>query len=250
MQRISWLFLAATSAAALSFVATAPGKSPEIRGGRCYAPGTAAKIGGRAVCLTLGAPCRTRYERQYRRYLYTCRSGVFALYWGGLRRPFHFPTISAGGDCPTSAATNKLEEFGSPYSGKGWGPGPAFPFGLSDDGGRPVFRFEYPPGPQTGWEGTGWGGSKNVWGISARYRGMILVRGQQLDGPNEVRFENGRPGFTRESGLHPQRELRLLGPEIHGNPSVTRLRAAGCYAFQVDGRGFSYLIVFEARIVS
>jgi hypothetical protein len=28
------------------------------------------------------------------------------------------------------------------------------------------------------------------------------------------------------------------------------LRAPGCYAYQVDGRAFSYLIVFEALVSS
>ncbi|MBA2462339.1 MAG: hypothetical protein H0V45_11335 [Actinobacteria bacterium] len=42
------------------------------------------------------------------------------------------------------------------------------------------------------------------------------------------------------------RELQLEGGG--DNPSLTRLRAPGCYAYQVDGRTFSYVIVFEARV--
>jgi hypothetical protein len=30
-------------------------------------------------------------------------------------------------------------------------------------------------------------------------------------------------------------------------PSYTRLKVNGCYAYQVDGRDFSYSIVFRAR---
>jgi hypothetical protein len=54
-----------------------------------------------------------------------------------------------------------------------------------------------------------------------RYAARALVRGYQLDGPNEVRFDT---------------------------PSLTRLRAPGCYAYQVDGRTFSYVVIFEARL--
>jgi hypothetical protein len=33
-------------------------------------------------------------------------------------------------------------------------------------------------------------------------------------------------------------------------PSFTRLRAAGCYAWQVDGTSFSRVIVFRAALVT
>jgi hypothetical protein len=32
-----------------------------------------------------------------------------------------------------------------------------------------------------------------------------------------------------------------------GHPSYARVRAPGCYAFQIDGTMFSRIIVFEAR---
>jgi hypothetical protein len=59
-----------------------------------------------------------------------------------------------------------------------------------------------------------------------------------------VRFVLGRPGFTAAKILNPIRELRVEG----NTPSLTRLRAPGCYAYRVDGRPFSYLVVFEARV--
>jgi hypothetical protein len=101
-----------------------------------------------------------------------------------------------------------------------------------------------PMPPPDGW-GTEWSGTKRVWLVDDRYTGRILVRGHQLDGPNEVRFVSGRPGFTAEKLLNPVREHRF---EWGDQPSLTRLRAPGCYAYQVDGRTFSYRIVFEARI--
>lgn len=235
--------------AAASVAATAA--APAAREGRrCAAGSVAAVVGGRRVCLGEGRTCKTRFQRQYRRHVFTCRDGYLDTYWRGLRRPFVARPISPGEPCPTSAATGTLGEQGIEAWGgaiPAWGRGPAYPTALGP-GPRPLFRFEYPPRPGSGWKGSGWGGSKNIWVIAPRYHGPVLVRGRQLDGANDVRFENGRPAFTHESGLHPSRELRLEGPETHGNPSTTRLRAAGCYAFQVDGRGFSYAIVFEARV--
>jgi hypothetical protein len=89
-----------------------------------------------------------------------------------------------------------------------------------------------------------WGARKAMWGIDARYVGPTLVRGHQLDGPNEIRFENGSPGFTEEKRLHPEPELRFVGGYVR--PAVTRVRSLGCYAYQIDGLGFSRTIVFRA----
>ncbi len=105
-----------------------------------------------------------------------------------------------------------------------------------------VITILFPP-PQ-GW-GDEWSGTKRVWLLDTRYASRALVRGRQLDGPNEVRFVHGYPGFTAGKILNPVRELLIEGNDA---PSLTRVRAPGCYAYQVDGRTFSYLIVFEVRL--
>jgi hypothetical protein len=170
--------------------------------------------------------------------------------WHDLERPLHIPGLASHQPCPTSAESGLLGGYGieAPFATlPAWGPGPAFPAGLGL-GKQPSFKFQYPPPANSRWEGTGWGGNKNIWVVANSHRGPVLVRGRQLDGPNDVRFENGRPAFTDASRRQPSLELRLSGPELHGNPSTTRLRAGGCYAFQLDGRDFSYLIVFEGRV--
>jgi hypothetical protein len=73
--------------------------------------------------------------------------------------------------------------------------------------------------------------------------GPYIVRGRQIDGPGVLRFDQG-PDWSRR--LHS--ELRLVGPYALLNPAATFLRSPGCYAYQVEGRAFSYLIVFEARV--
>lgn len=70
----------------------------------------------------------------------------------------------------------------------GLGPGPAYPLGTHN-----VITMRMPP-PE-GW-GPDWSGTKRVWLLDTRYAGRALVRGRQLDGPNEMRFVLGRPGFT------------------------------------------------------
>jgi hypothetical protein len=101
--------------------------------------------------------------------------------------------------------------------------------------------------PREGW-GPEWSGTKRVWLLESGYPGRILVRRRQLDGPGEVRFVYGRPGFTEVNRRNPVREFRIDGAPFVDYPSLTRVRGPGCYAYQVDGRTFSYLIVFEARL--
>ena len=96
--------------------------------------------------------------------------------------------------------------------------------------------------PKSEFAGGEWSGQKVLWVVDPAYRGRILIRGRQLDGPNELRFEHG---------LVPPREMHLIGRGPHtGRPSYTRLRAEGCYGYQIDGAHFSRVIVFEARQVS
>jgi len=96
-------------------------------------------------------------------------------------------------------------------------------------------------------EGSEWGFSKVLWLSSAGYAGPALIRGRQLDGPTEVRFMEGvdppaELQFPMEgSGWSPD-----LEPGWRQLPSYTRVRAPGCYAYQVDGPDFTEVIVFSA----
>src|SRR6266508_1637692 len=223
--------------------ASAPASSAQAE--KECAPGAeAARIGGRAVCLRERGRCDERFNRQYRRYGLACLGDQLWARWSVLRRPLHVPKIAADATCPTS--TKDPRDLASVAAwGDGvpaWGLGPAYP--ILSDLGRPVLRFAYPPPPEFGTE---WGVAKFPWFTARSYRGRILVRGRQLDGPNEIRFVDGRPGFTPEKNRNPVGELQLED-DAAGHPSLTRLRAEGCYAYQVDGWRLSRLIVFEAVI--
>jgi hypothetical protein len=118
-----------------------------------------------------------------------------------------------------------------------FGPGPAYPTLTTSDG-RATLPY------LVGWGYEGWDGTKALWTVPAYY-GPYVVRGRQLDGPNELRFDQG-PAWTNRLN----RELRLVGPHDDLNPAATYLRGPGCYAYQVDGRGFTYVIVFSATPIA
>ena len=155
--------------------------------------------------------------------------------WKQLRRPLRIPHIDTGARCPVTRGVRVSRNFGVAQ-----GKGPVYPVG-----GYPALTFIYPPVPEQEWYGSQWSGNKILWIGRPTYRGPVLIRGRQLDGPNELRFERG---------LSPAREMKLssVGGSSPGGwqnrPSYTRVRAPGCYGWQVDGLTFSRVIVFRAEL--
>lgn len=99
-----------------------------------------------------------------------------------------------------------------------------------------------------------------MWLSKPSYRGPVLVRGGRLDGHGRVRFGDGpRPGVelrlpagewddparTRFGPLRLPLGLRE-GWRVAMRP--TQIKAGRCYAFQVDGEGFSYRLAFGAVV--
>lgn len=223
-------------AAVVALALAAAGSSAVARDAKGCAWGAVAA--GNA-CLIDGHACKAQRSALYRRHGFACRAGVLAFDWSQLRkRPLVGQQLSPGAPCPVTASTGDLTRVG--LGGFiAWGVGPAWPIlgGLES--------LDVPFGfASDGPEYAEWGVRKAMWGIDPRYVGPTLVRGHQLDGPDELRFENGSPGFTEEQRLHPATELRFVGGYIR--PAVTRARTLGCYAYQVDGLGFSRRIVFRA----
>jgi hypothetical protein len=158
-----------------------------------------------------------------------------------LRRPLEVPKLSVGTPCPVSDSREI-----SPAFAPGLGPGPVYPVGLGADATLP---FEYPPAPNSQFAGSEWGGEKTLWIADPDYTGPILIRGRQVDGPSEVRFDVGAGKPLDELQLPPDYAADYSGG-WRNFPSHTRLRTAGCYAYQVDGDGFSIVIVFRAEATS
>jgi hypothetical protein len=87
-----------------------------------------------------------------------------------------------------------------------------------------------------------------VWLVSPEYRGPVLIRGRQLDGSHELRFgSSGTPTLPAELRIGSEAGLRPDGPAAGWRdwPDYTIVPAPGCYAYQVDGLGFTQIIAFE-----
>lgn len=155
--------------------------------------------------------------------------------WKPLRRPLHVPRIAPGSPCPASLPATSVD-FGSFGVGQGYGPGPAYPV-FPGAPKRAEVTFDYPPPGDSVFAGSRWGGQKVLWFLLPGHGARVLVRGRQLDGPFRIRFDNGRL---------PTRELKVVGST--GRASMTRLRVGGCYGYQIDGPGYSRVIVFRANL--
>jgi hypothetical protein len=148
-------------------------------------------------------------------------------------RPLTLVSMGADGACPTS------EPKGDPFD-------PQYPKSVMGDG--PIYAILGRRLDPRSWgrqEG-GWYYTKVLWISLATYQGPAVIRGRQIDGTHQLRFEDGPTpafelrfpaGFTGAQG-HDPRQWRDL-------PSYLRFEAAGCYALQVDGLDFRYTIVFE-----
>lgn len=143
--------------------------------------------------------------------------------------------LAEGQPCPKS----ELRDPGA-HLGAGLGDGPVYAFGVNLHdlaGGHP---------------------SKVAWGAAPTYIGPIRIRGGRLDGVGRLllgSFDNRWRGTVETidgSDLMP--ELDLL--ESHSTlpnvpagwrmwPSVTFVATPGCYAWQVDGVGFTEVITFQ-----
>ncbi|HKV82957.1 MAG TPA: hypothetical protein VJN88_00280 [Ktedonobacterales bacterium] len=170
---------------------------------------------------------------------------VDAQVWATLEsRPLLFPTLAPGAACPTVAGRQPNNEVGIAQ-----GHTPAFVVGLGADDVLP-----YVPPQSWGYQPTDWGGNKVVWTTGPNYVGPLLVRGAQIDGSHQVRFNGGLdqqayPGDLASAPPIPALRLYPNDPNTMWINEVVniRVRASGCYALQIDGLNFTELIVFAAR---
>ncbi|MBA2384886.1 MAG: hypothetical protein H0V68_09550 [Actinobacteria bacterium] len=184
--------------------------------------------------FALDIPCAT--TNPTRRHVHVRARGAATDVWHRLQRPLALPSLQADGKCPAAAPSGNLSSRG--FGGHAWGPGPAYPVGLGSE--APVLRYLDPIPRASEFFGSAWFGNKVLWFVDRdAYQGPVLIRGRQLDGPSLLRFERGHV---------PPRELRIV-THAGDQPSYTRVRAPGCYAYQVDGLGFGYTIAFRAEPV-
>jgi hypothetical protein len=145
------------------------------------------------------------------------------------RRPLRLPKLARGAACPVSTPDPTVD-FSAYGVAAGLGKGPAYPVGMASG----TLQLA----PAVNFESKLWGGQKVLWFVLPSYKGPVLIRGGRLDAKGDVRFEVGNM---------PPKELFL--PAYDGprdRASYTRLKAPGCYAYQVDGTSFSTIVVFRA----
>jgi hypothetical protein len=86
---------------------------------------------------------------------------------------------------------------------------------------------------------TGWAQSKVLWIAKPAVIGSVAIRGRQMDGPNWIGF-----GKDEYFDLVLQWEIGSQGG-WGSLPSEIRIRAPGCYAFQVDSQQGSQVITVQ-----
>lgn len=171
-------------------------------------------------------------------------------------RPLNTPVIGGNKTCPTTSSHADLHPVINGGKGKGpdfgFGPGPAYLSGA----------IELYPG----------GFDNEVWLIEPTYRGPVLVRGRQMNGNHTISFAEPITfplgGFSSAGSPPPgsavatvtiggstvsfYEELDLpaaTAADAQGYWRMffarTHIDAPGCYAIQLDGAAFTFVIVFQ-----
>ena len=159
-------------------------------------------------------------------------------------RPLRFPSLTAGDECPVTPTvaldppppTGHALSTGGPPSALGHAP--LFPDGRYY-GDRGVL------GVRSGHPHPGWYTAKTPWASRTGYRGWTLIRTARLDGSGRALVELQLPDGIAIADVVPvnvQADWQYWG----GGTEVTN---PGCYAYQIDGAGFTEVIVFRAVVV-
>ena len=153
---------------------------------------------------------------------------------GLMARPMHLPTVAAGARCPVASRTIHAL---TPQSSEAAGLGSAPLYPLADLMPPDVVLHlrDITPDPDGLYD------LKVVWGSDDRYQGPVVVRVGRLDG-------SGR-GLVRLyydlTATHGDATVFTLTGHHTDWPSGTFVSGPGCYAYQVDGVGFSEVIGFQ-----
>lgn len=185
-----------------------------------------------------------------------------------LARALHFPPLGRGGRCPVSSGHRVENQF---FAGPVLGSGPVRV--LLGDGGDIVHgQVDLPPAARGA---PGWSGVQTLWFAMPSYSGPFVVRGARLGAKGQIEVQSG--GTGGDAGQVPGSGPLVIGagptlntfytgwrrghvrdaitgrlvPTLTGFgyrtvPNGTWINSPGCYGLQVDGRGFSEVIVINA----
>jgi hypothetical protein len=146
----------------------------------------------------------------------------------GLRRPLRLPGLGPGRSCPATAVVGPPMTAAHPVAAVAVGAGPVYSVLVRAD---PDGRLDQ--------------SAVAYWDAPTPLGGVAIVRGHRLGAPGDrIRFLNDRQEYS---------PVHVLDPAA-AHPAgergrwwrATRLRAgAGCYGLQIDGPGFSEVLVVE-----
>lgn len=231
--RVTALLIAALISATVASCAT-PNPSPAPR--RSASTATTAP-----TSLPLSVP--TTYEQVCNFEGSVCSNngefGPYGSFPSAFDRPLTLPSIAPGQACPVSAGSlvNTVA-----FGGIALGSGPARPMVFATLGSvHPAqdIPFESPR--------DGWYGLKTLWFVAPSYQGPVLVRGARIDTEGAMAF--GESPALGELIIPPGPTLNEASDGYRTAPGGTYVHDSGCYAWQVDGIGFSTHIVFSATTV-
>jgi hypothetical protein len=147
-----------------------------------------------------------------------------------LRRPLRLPSLGRDGSCPATPTVGPPMTAVNPVAAVVVGAGPVYPvmFRAGADGRLDRSAVAY-------------------WDAPRPLGGVVIVRGQRLGKPSDrVRFLNDQQEPRLVHVLDPAAAHPAGRQGSWWRP--TRLRAgAGCYGLQIDGPGFSQVLVVELR---
>jgi hypothetical protein len=145
-----------------------------------------------------------------------------------LRRPLRLPGLRRDGSCPTSPAVGPPVTSARPVAAVAVGDGPVYPvlFRAATDGRLDRSAVAY-------------------WDAPAPLGGPAIVRGHRLGRPGDrIGFQDGQERSRLVHVLDPAAAYPAGSRGRWWRP--TRLRAGpGCYGLQIDGPGFSQVLVVE-----
>jgi hypothetical protein len=148
------------------------------------------------------------------------------------QRSLRVSALTAGATCVAAPGRQV-----SPDLGPALGDGAIYMVGSGTEGTNTIYM---------GRDDGGWYYLKTLWTAPPDVHDVFLLRGRQVDGPDEVRF-------SEDTTATPDLQAVLSSEPVPGStPSgwlpwidYVRVRAPGCYGIQVDGLNFSYIIRFK-----
>lgn len=157
-----------------------------------------------------------------------------------LSRPLHVPSLGPGGRCPVSSGYVANNPY---FDGGVLGHGPVRVL-IGDAGDIPHGRAELGTTAAHGWFAL-----QTLWFAMPRYNGPFVVRGVRLGARGPIQVQPGDEGQAPGSGplvVATGPTINTFGAGYRTVPGSTWVRSPGCYAWQVDGRGFSEHIIVDA----